>query len=268
MDNLRHFFGLKKDPFPQNIPVRDLYPLPALNPLMQRVSFALQQKAISVVTGDVGSGKSTSLRYVASKLDSSEYELIPIVGGEYGLMELYRQILLNFGIEFYSYQVSFMIRKIRELITEIASRKVTPVLIIDEAHLFKRNVFTQLHTLAQFEFDSKPLMPMILSGQEILMDHLMTPASRPLASRVLGVNKLEALKKEVMTEYLEHHLQIAGLKKSIFSDDAIFAIHQCTGGILRRANSVAKTAMLAASMEDEQQVTAEHVRIAVTELIM
>jgi type II secretory pathway predicted ATPase ExeA len=176
MDNLRHFYGLKKDPFPQNVPVKDLYPLPALAPLKQRVFFAIQQKAISVITGDVGSGKSTSLRYVSSQCHQSEYHIIPVVGGEYGLMELYRLILMAFGIEFHSYQISFMIQKIREQIQEIASRKVTPILIIDEAHLFKRNVFTQLHTLTQFEFDSKPVMPMILCGQDGLMDNLMLSA--------------------------------------------------------------------------------------------
>jgi type II secretory pathway predicted ATPase ExeA len=84
----------------------------------------------------------------------------------------------------------------------------------------------------------------------------------------LGINKLEALKKEVMTEYLNHHLRLAGLNKNIFSDEAVFAIHQSTGGILRRANSVAKTAMLAAAMEEQQTVSAEHVRIASTELIL
>ncbi|MBF9018767.1 MULTISPECIES: hypothetical protein, partial [unclassified Oceanispirochaeta] len=66
MDNLRHFYGLKKDPFPQNIAIKDLYPLPALAPLKQRTFFAIAQKAISVITGDVGSGKSTSLRYISS----------------------------------------------------------------------------------------------------------------------------------------------------------------------------------------------------------
>ena len=64
MDTIRHHFGFKKDPFPQNVPVKDLYPLPCLESLLQRVSFAVDQKAISVVTGEVGSGKSTSLRYV------------------------------------------------------------------------------------------------------------------------------------------------------------------------------------------------------------
>ena len=268
MDNLRHFYGLKKDPFPQNIAIKDLYPLPALAPLKQRTSFAIAQKAISVITGDVGSGKSTSLRYISSQCHQSEYHLIPIIGGEFGLMELYRQILMSFGIEFHSYQISVLIQRIREHILEIASRKVTPILLIDEAHLFKRNVFTQLHTLIQFDYDSKPVMPVILCGQEGLMDHLMATAARPLASRVLGINHLESLKKEVMAEYLKHHLKLAGSTKTVFSEEAVFAIHQCSGGILRKANSVAKTAMLAAAMEELHTVSAEHVRIASTEVIL
>ena len=83
MDTIRHHFGLRCDPFPQNINVKDLYPLPALEPLKQRISFAIDQKAISVITGDVGTGKSTSLRYVSNKLHSSAFELITIVGGSY-----------------------------------------------------------------------------------------------------------------------------------------------------------------------------------------
>jgi general secretion pathway protein A len=135
MDTLRHHFGFRHDPFPQNVAVKDLYPLPVLEPLRQRVFFALDQKAIAVITGDVGSGKSTSLRYVSSKCHSSEYELITIVGGNFSPMELYRQILLTFGMSYMSFQVSIMISKIRELILEIASRNVIPVLVIDEAHL-------------------------------------------------------------------------------------------------------------------------------------
>lgn len=268
MDNIRHFFGLKKDPFPQDISVRDLYPLPALEPLRQRVSFAVQQKAITVITGDVGSGKSTSLRYMAHQFRSSDYQIISLIGGQYSLMELYRQILLTFGIEFSSYQVSFMVKLLREQIMEIACRNVTPVMIIDEAHLFKSTVFSQLHTLLQFEYDSKPVMPVILCGQDGLMDHLMTSAARPLASRVLGKNHLEAIKKEVMEDYLNHHLQLAGLKKSIFPEPTVFAIHQSSGGILRRANFIAKAAMLAAAMDQQITVSAEHVRIASTELIL
>ncbi len=266
MDTIRHHFGLKKDPFPQNVPVKDLYPLPSLDPLLQRVSFAVEQKAISVITGDVGSGKSTSLRYVVSTFHASEYEFISLIGGNYSPMELYRQILLSFGLTYMSFQVSLMVAKIREFLLEIASRKVTPLLIIDEAHLLKRSVFTQLHTLAQFEFDSRPVMPMILCGQDLLLDHLLSSSVRPLASRVLGRSHLEAIKREVMTEYLEHHIQLAGGSVKIFSQEAVFAIHQGSGGLLRRANSLAKTSMMACAVEGNHTVSADHVRIAATEL--
>jgi type II secretory pathway predicted ATPase ExeA len=267
MESIRHHFGFRKDPFPQDVAVKELYPLPALVPLEQRVFFAIQQKAISVITGDVGSGKSTSLRFVANKFHSSEYELISIVGGSYSPMELYRQILLNFGLTYMSYQVSMMVAKIREIILEIASRKVTPVLMIDEAHLLKRDVFTQLHTLAQFEFDSRPVMPMILCGQDLLLEHLMANAVRPLASRVLGRNHLEAIKMEVMEEYLNHHIRIAGITTKVFSSEAIYAIHQGSGGLLRRANYLAKTSLMACALEGANTVAAEHVRLASTEII-
>jgi general secretion pathway protein A len=266
MSDLRHFWGLKKDPFPQNIPVKDLYPLPALSPLKKRIFFAIEQKAISVITGDIGSGKSTSLRFISSQCHPSEYHLIPVIGGSFSLMELYRQILLSFGIEFHSYQISFMIHRIRELVSEIASRKVTPLLIIDEAHLLKLSIFTQLHTLVQFEYDSRPIMPVILCGQDLLIDHLMATGSRPLASRVLGRSQLESIKKEVMIEYLEHHLRLSGTTKKIFSEEAIFAIHQSSGGLLRTANSLAKAAMVSAAMEECPTVSPEHVRRASIEI--
>jgi len=268
MSDIRHFFGLKKDPFPQDVPVKDLFPLPSLDPLKKRVLFAVEQKAITVITGDVGSGKSTSLRYISSTLHGSEYHLISLIGGRLSLMELYRLILLSFGIHFRSFQVSVMIHKIRELILEIASRKVTPVLIIDEAHLLKSAVFAQLHTLIQFEFDSRPVMPMILCGQELLLDQLMSISSRPLASRVLGRSHLEALRKEVMGEYISYHLRLSGTTQNPFSEEAIFAIHQGSGGLLRKANSLAKGAMMAAVMEDNSLVSAEHVWLASTEIFI
>jgi general secretion pathway protein A len=228
----------------------------------------LEQKAIAIITGDVGSGKSTSLRYIASKCHSSEYELITIVGGSFSAIELYRQILLNLGVQYMSYQIAPMISKIREILLEIASRKVIPLLIIDEAHLLKRSVFTQLHTLAQFEFDSRPVMPMILCGQDLLLDHLMSLAVRPLASRILGRNHLESIRKEVMEEYLNHHMRLTGCSKKLFSDEAVFAIHQGSGGLLRKANALAKMSLLACVMDDAQTVAADHVRVATTEVFM
>ena len=139
--------------------------------------------------------------------------------------------------------------------------------MVDEAHLLRKDIFAWLHTMIQLEFDSKPVLPTILCGQDILLDKLMTPEARPLASRIIGRSHLEAIKFEVMQKYLEHHLKLAGTNNNLFSEQAALAIHQGSGGLLRRANNLAKGALLAAAMEQCKIVSPEHVRLASTELI-
>jgi type II secretory pathway predicted ATPase ExeA len=183
------------------------------------------------------------------------------------MIELMRQILLHFGISYRSFQPAVVMKMVRDLILEITGRKETPVLAVDEAHLMKQDVFTQLHTLAQFEFDSNPLLPIVLCGQDKLLDRLMYPSSRPLASRIIGRSHMKNLQLETLTGYIEHHLGLAGSKKNPFSQEAILAIHQGSGGLLRRANILARGALLAAAMEKCQVISAEHVRLASTEIV-
>ena len=84
---------------------------------------------------------------------------------------------------------------------------------------------------------------------------------------VAGRSHLEGLKLKEMIAYLSHHLQIAGIKEQIFSEEAINALQQGSGGLLRRANLLAKGALIAAAIEKCKVVSAEHVRIASTEVI-
>lgn len=78
---------------------------------------------------------------------------------------------------------------------------------------------------------------------------------------------MEGLKHKDMAGYIKHHLQVAGIKDQVFSDEAILAIHQGSGGLLRRANLLAKGALIAAAHEKCTVVSAEHVRMASTEVI-
>jgi type II secretory pathway predicted ATPase ExeA len=263
----KHFFGLQKEPFAQDIKVSDLFPLSCLSGVSERVRFALDLGAATVITGEVGSGKSTSLRYASSQLHPSKYKIIPVIAHSGTVMELCRQIGLALNVETRSPSLTTVVKTVRTVIGEIALRKELPVLIIDEAHLMRLEVFSQLHTLLQFDFDSKPLVPLVLAGHNTLMDKLLYHTSRPLASRVVGKSHLDGLKLKEMQAYLKHHLEIAGIKEQLFCDEAVLAIHQGSGGLLRRANNLARGALVAAAMENLSVVSAEHVRIASTELI-
>ena len=268
MIDLRHAFGFSHDPFPQDVPVTELYPIPGLNALAERCHYARELGLITVITGEVGSGKSTSLRSVASSLHPSEYRLLSVIATTGTLLDLLRQICLEMGSPARS-SMAVLSKTVRDLLVEVRSKKQTPLLIVDEAHLLRFEVFAQLHTLTQFLFDSQTLMPMVLAGQSSLLDKLLFHTSRPLASRVVGRSHLEALKLDDMRGYLAHHLQLAGstASDSLLSDQAIVAIHQGSGGLLRRANHLARGALMAAATESCSVISAEHVRSASTEIL-
>lgn len=260
-------YGLSREPFAQDIPVKNLYPLPGLEAFLQRFEYAIAQRLVTVVTGEVGAGKSTSLRAATARLHPSHYCVIPIVATSGSLMELLRQICIQSGDPPPSNSIARMLTTVRTILTDLSTKKQVPVLIIDEAHTLRLDVFAQLHTLAQVDYDSRSLLPIVLSGQTALIDKLLYHTSRPFASRVVGRSHLESLQREHMEAYLVHHLTVAGGKGEIFADDAVTALHQSSGGILRKAGILARGAMLAAAQERCPVVTAEHVRIATTETL-
>jgi len=267
MTNYRAYFAFTKEPFAKDIPPDQLFPTPGLKAATERFLYATSLAAIAIITGEVGSGKSTTLRYAASRLHPSQYRLIPIVASTGSPIEVYRQIAMALDADGRTTSISRLTKTVRDLLLEIASRKVTPVLVIDEANLMRLEVFAQLQTISQFDLDSKPVLAMILAGQNNLLDRLLYHSSKPLASRVVGRTHLEGLKLKDMTGYLKHHLEIAGLSQQIFAEEAITAIHQGSGGLLRRANALARGGLIAAANEKAQIVSAEHVRLAATEII-
>ena len=140
------------------------------------------------------------------------------------------------------------------------------VLMVDEASLMRLEVFAELHTICQFEKDSKPYLPMILAGQNSLIDKLTYRSSQPLASRIVARSHLQATSLEGMHAYLEHHLAIAGVKHNLFDQTALTAIQQGSGGLLRKANHLARGSLIAAAAKQNATVNAEHVRLAATEV--
>jgi|YNPNPStandDraft_1061719.scaffolds.fasta_scaffold26314_3 general secretion pathway protein A len=267
MNNYKAYFGFTKEPFSQTINPEDLYPIKSQIETLERVQYTINIAAVCVITGEVGSGKSTALRYAMSKLHPSLYRIIPVIASSGSLLEVFRQICHSLDIECKSPSIAQLLKTVRKAILEIVQRKQTPVLLIDEAHLMRIEVFRELHTISQFEMDSRPLLPVILAGQSFLIDKLQYHTSRPLASRVAGRSHLEGLRLKEMEGYLKHHLEIAGIKEQLFSDEAVLAIHQGSGGLLRRANLLAKGSLIRAAIEKTNLITAEHVRIASTELI-
>lgn len=264
----RTFFGFLRESFAAELKVEEILKTEAVLAVADRVDYAIRLGAMVLVTGEVGSGKSTALRFAVSRLHPSEYRLLWVTATGGSILELYRQIALEMEVETASFSRAVLTRKIRKSILELVlAKKLKVVLLIEEASLLRLDVFAELHTLMPFEGDSKPLLPMILAGQNNLLDKLYWRTSLPLSSRVVARGHLKGVERPGMQDYLNHHLSIAGLDHSVFSEQAVTAIHQGSGGLFRKANHLARGALIAAASEKCPQVSAEHVRLASTELI-
>jgi general secretion pathway protein A len=263
---LTHAFGLSGEPFLTDIPADKLFPLPGFAAFLDRFDYAIGIGAVTVITGEVGSGKSTTVRAAAARLHPSQYTVITLVASSGSVCELLRQICLEMGAPPIGNSIARLMRTIREVLLNVSAKKQRPLIIIDEAHLMRLDVFAQLHAVLQLPYDSETLVPLVLSGQNILIDRLLYHTSRPFSSRIVGRTLLHALQLEEMENYLRHRLQLVGGTDDLLSQEAITAIHQGSGGLLRRANHLARGAMLAAAAERAPVVSAEHVRIASTEI--
>jgi type II secretory pathway predicted ATPase ExeA len=264
----RQFFALQKEPFGADIPRKDIMLTKPLCATEERIQYALRLGAVVLVTGEIGSGKSTTLRYVLGGLHPSEHKVISVTATSGSILELYRQILGELGNEVCGSSRALMTKTIKQEILELTlGKKMKVVLVIDEASLLRLEVFAELHTLTQFEQDSKPWLPIVLAGQANLLENLHYRTSMPLATRIVARSHLKGGDQETMVSYLRHHLGIAGVSRMLFDDTAITAIHQGSGGLYRKANHLARGSLIAAAKSDSASVTAEHVRIAATELL-
>jgi len=265
--NYRTFFGMKKEAFSADLSTKEIFETDDIRSVQERFEYVVRLGAVALVTGEIGSGKSTALRYVAAKLHPSEFRPIHITACSGSILEFYRLLLAELNIEKSSTSRAVMIRLIQKEVKELVmGKKLKVVLIVDEASLMRLEVFAELHTITQFEQDSKPWLPIILAGKTNLIDLLTYQTSMPLASRVVARSHLEPASRSQMEEYLSHHLSITGGNNGLFDDAAVTAIHQGSGGLFRKANNLARGALIAAANEQSMTVTAEHVRLAATEV--
>ena len=263
----RTFFELTKEPFAAEVKAKEILVTPAIQGIEERFHYAIRLGAVALVTGEIGSGKSTALRYVAGRLHPSEYRVLSVTASSGSILELYRQIVHALGIESTSISRAVMTRWIRHEIEELArEKKRKVVLLIDEASLLRLDVFSELHTLMNFEHDSKSFLSILLAGQANLVDNLRYRNSGPMASRVVGRVHLKGVDRQEMEEYLLHHLRLAGVKRNLFDEPAMTAIHQGAGGLFRKANHLARGALIIAARKQAATVTAEHVRVAASEI--
>src|ERR687896_982473 len=214
-------------------------------------------KGLVVVTGEVGTGKTTVLRWMMSRLDRTVL-VAYLFNPRMTVSEFYQYVSSPKLLDVPRWESkSDLLLRLGEFLDSRHSRGLRTVLVIDEAHGLSPAVLEEIRLLSNFESDSAKQLQIVLTGQPELRDVLNNPELRQLKQRVALRCEIKALPNiEETGRYITSRLLAAGADRTdIFSPAAVDFIFRCSEGIPRQINNVCDNALLAGFAAGESHVT-------------
>jgi type II secretory pathway predicted ATPase ExeA len=262
----RKHFGLTRHPFGKELAPEDMFVSGANRELEVRLGNLLELRGIGLVTGEVGSGKTTLCRKVTSMLHSGLYRVFYVCLTTGNTMDLYKSIAWELGIPIERNRAG-LYRSIRTEVSRLClETKTRPILIVDESQHLRADVLEDLRLLTNYEMDSQNRLCLILVGQAELRRRLSMSVHEALSQRIVVRYHLAGLTREELPLYLSHLLRLAGTELPLFEPAALEAMSNGTNGLLRKVNLLAHHALTAAALSRAKSVTPEHVQAALPEV--
>jgi len=263
------YFGLLERPFSIAPDPHYLYMSARHKEAMAHLTYGVSQGGCFIVlTGEVGTGKTTLCRNLLSDLPK-DIEVALILNANINEQELLQTICdeLKIGYLESDSQKALLDKLNAHLLAGFAKNQQT-VLIIDEAQLLSRDVLEQIRLLTNLETTKSKLLQIILIGQPELNDLLSRNDLRQLAQRVTARYHRGALKRNEIEDYVNFRLSVAGCRKPLFTKQALTQLHRSTDGIPRRINVLADHALLSTYTKNHAVVDAKSVKESTKEVFV
>ncbi|WP_391203644.1 ExeA family protein [Psychrobacillus sp. L4] len=257
------FYSLAQAPFSKEIASSDAFLSTDYQGAISALHYLQKSKGMGLLIGDPGVGKTFTLRSFKESLNPSLYHVIYFPLSTGGVMDFYRGLVYGLGEEPKFRKVD-LFRQIQQGIERMAfERKITPVFILDEMHMAKDAFLQDIALLFNFQMDSTNPYILVLSGLPHLKTRLMLNHHRPLSQRMIMKYEIQPLTKVEVSNYINHHLKLAGAKMPIFTESAIEAITLRSQGWPRVINTLTVNSLLFGSQLKKEQIDEEIVRLAV-----
>ncbi len=260
------FFGLQERPFGKTPDPRFLYYAQQYEEAIARLQYAVEEREIAILTGEIGSGKTTLSRALMDRVERDR--IVLIVNPRLTPNQLLREIARRLDLKPHHYRAD-LVESISDRVFSLYQEGSGVVLIVDEAQLIPgKPTFDELRLLSNFQLDTENLISILLIGQPELRKRLRHPAYRALRQRVGMWYNLDTLTEEETESYVRYRLEVAGGDGAVFTPEALSALHQITGGIPRVINNVCTNALLIAFGREERPVGASIIKDAAEELVI
>jgi general secretion pathway protein A len=261
------WYGLTEKPF-------NLTPDPKFLYLSQRHAEAFahlefgrrERGGFILITGEVGTGKTTLARYFLSRLPETTATAV-VLYPALTAAELLKSVLDDVHVPTSGSSLKELVDALHRFLLEARRQGRDVVLLIDEAQDLAPDVLEQIRLLSNLETDTEKLIQIVLMGQSELRDLLARRELRQLAQRVTARYHLDPLSRTEAEEYIRHRLTVAGgAGKVAFAPAALREVHRWSSGIPRLINLICDRALLAGYVKGERTIDAAMVRQAAAEI--
>ena len=248
------YYGFVRPPFSLTPDPRFLYRSESHDVALQQVWQAIRRKeGFIVLTGDIGTGKTTLCRTILEQFDPTTFTALvlnPFVTVE----ELLREVLVSFGVasrdalrttRLSTASKHDLIRTLHDFLLSLVPIHGSAVLIIDEAQHLSPDVLEEIRILSNLETNDQKLLQILLVGQLNLVDALHDAKLRQLHQRVSIRCVLQPLNRREVEAYINHRLWVAGgARPPVFTTTAVETVHSLSGGIPRLINLLCDRALM------------------------
>jgi type II secretory pathway predicted ATPase ExeA len=266
IDLLQAHYGFTRTPFGRDLAPGMLHRSTGHGEAVARVAWCIGERALGVITGEVGSGKTVAARAATAALDASRHTIIYLGNPAVGARGLYAAIVTALGGTPRFHKASLIPQTADALAAEENERGKRVVVIVDEAHLLAADQLEELRLLTNADMDSHAAFACLLIGQPTLRRRIKLGTFAALDQRIRLRYAMPSMTNVETASYITHHLALAGRNDTMFSDDAIALIHQVARGLPRAVNNLAVQALVAAYAAKKSIVDESSTRAAITEI--
>lgn len=260
------YWGLREKPFENTPDPKFFYKSSKHEEALARLIYTMEgRKALGILTGDYGSGKTLICRAFLQSLNSDEYRAVLIVNPQIPLVEFLIEISRQLGAETIPERKIEILNLIEMLLKRNFEIGRNTVVIIDEAHLIDDpKTFEELRLLLNFQTNERFLLTLILIGQTELREKV---AKNPqLKQRASMTYHLSSLDEKEVREYIEFRLKVAGKDGNLFSPEAIKSIWAHSRGFPRGINNICDLALFAGFGKNTKKIDEEIIEEVIAEL--
>jgi len=247
------FYNLQGRPFQLTPDPRFYYSSRTHKKAMAYLTYGLNQgEGFIIVTGDIGTGKTTLVRHLFDTLDRNEFIAAMIVSTQLSAEDLLRSVVAAFGLDAQAEDKGQLLARLERHLREQYQLGRRALLVVDEAQNLSNAALEEMRMLSNFQEGEKALIQSFLVGQPEFRERIFTaPELEQLRQRVIATHHLEPMEREELAYYIEHRLKLVGWDNDpCFTAEAVEAIYNHSAGVPRRLNTLCSRVLLYGSLEE------------------